>query len=302
MRLPPLNALRVFLSAAEHLSFTRAAAALHLTQGAVSRQVQSLEAFYGVPLFRRLSRGLALTPEGEALLLPVRHAFARLAEASEALLLRQSDLRIRCPPTSAMRWILPNLPEFQILYPEYTVHLITSTHEALDFQRGGYDVALQGLDGLEGLPDDLTAELISREQLVPVCAPSLLEKKPLRTPDDLRHHTLLHPWRSNDDYWLRWLQLAGARRVDHRQGLKFDTLEFALNAAGNGMGVTLAQLSMIHDDVARGRLVMPFDTVLETEWSYYLVYPSATAGQPKLKAFRDWLLTLLEQEGVRSRD
>ncbi|POZ63023.1 transcriptional regulator GcvA [Chromobacterium alticapitis] len=289
MKLPPLNALRVFVVAAEHLSFTRAAAALSLTQGAISRHVQTLEEYYGATLFTRQARGLALTAEGEALVKPAREAFQLLNEASEALRLRQSDLRVRMPPTPAMRWVLPNLADFQARHPEYTLHLLTQLIHNKPFNRAEYDLAVVGLSSPEAAPD-LRLECICREKLIPVCAPGLLAgKHPLHTPDDLKHHTLLHPWRDQNT-WKRWLKLAGVSSVNPESGVTFDALEYALHAAVAGMGVTLAQASMVTQDLDSGRLVIPFDTVLETEWAYYLVYPHELAELPKVRAFRDWLV------------
>ncbi|UTH75860.1 transcriptional regulator GcvA [Chromobacterium sp. IIBBL 290-4] len=289
MKLPPLNALRVFVVAAEHLSFTRAAAALSLTQGAISRHVQTLEECYGATLFTRQARGLALTAEGEALLKPAREAFQLLNEASEALRLRQSDLRVRMPPTPAMRWVLPNLADFQARHPEYTLHLLTQLIHNKPFNRAEYDLAVVGLSRAEAAPD-LRLECICREKLIPVCSPALLAgKHPLHTPQDLQHHTLLHPWRDQNT-WQRWLKLAGVTGVNAESGVTFDALEYALHAAVAGMGVTLAQASMVTQDLDSGRLVIPFDTVLETEWAYYLVYPHELAELPKVRAFRDWLV------------
>lgn len=288
-RLPPLNALRVFLVVAEQLSFTRAAGLLHLTQGAVSRQIQALEAFFGVPLFVRQSRTLALTARGHALLPPVREAFRILSEASRALTAGQSDLRVKVGPTLAMRWLLPNLPAFQLQHPDLTLHLITTMGMGGPFDRAEYDVAVEGVLG-PGREPGMHYEPLAREQLVPVCSPALLATgKPLRTPADLRHYTLLHPWRDHDS-WREWLTLAGAHQVRTDGGMYFDTLEFALHAAAGGMGVALAELSMIRDDVERGRLVMPFDLVLETDWRYYIVCPEEEAGLGKIRAFRDWVV------------
>ncbi|WP_374422736.1 transcriptional regulator GcvA [Chromobacterium sp.] len=299
MKLPPLNALRVFVVAAEHLSFTRAAAALSLTQGAVSRHVQTLEEYYGATLFTRQARGLSLTAEGEALIKPAREAFQLLNEASEALRLRQSDLRVRMPPTPAMRWVLPNLPDFQTRYPEYTLHLVTQLIHDKPFNRAEYDLAVVGMARAEVAPD-LRTECICREKLIPVCSPALLNgKHPLNTPGDLRHHTLLHPWRDQDT-WKRWLKLAGVNGVNPESGVTFDASEYALHAAVAGMGVTLAQVSMVTQDLDSGRLVMPFDTVLETEWSYYLVYPHELAELPKVKVFRDWLVAILAKSEASS--
>lgn len=300
MKLPPLNALRVFVAAAEHLSFTRAAVALHLTQGAVSRHVQTLEEFYGTSLFIRQARGLALTAEGEALVKPAHDAFQLLHEASEMLRLRQSGLRVRIPPTPAMRWVLPNLPDFQNRYPEYTLHLITQLIHDKPFNRAEYDLAIIGMPRPE-VYTDMRIECICREKLVPVCAPSLLVgPHPLRTPEDLQYHTLLHPWR-DQDVWDRWLKLAGVSNINPESGVTFDALEYALHAAAAGMGVTLAQVSMVNDDIQRGRLVIPFDTVLETEWAYYLMYSHDMAQQPKIRAFRDWLIATLERSEAISR-
>lgn len=300
MKLPPLNALRVFVAAAEHLSFTRAASALHLTQGAVSRHVQTLEEFYGTSLFIRQARGLALTAEGEALVKPAGQAFQLLHEASEMLRLRQSGLRVRIPPTPAMRWVLPNLPDFQTRYPEYTLHLITQLIHDKPFNRAEYDLAIIGMPRPE-VHADMRIECICREKLVPVCAPALLQgPHPLRTPEDLQHHTLLHPWR-DQDVWDRWLKLAGVSNINAESGVTFDALEYALHAAAAGMGVTLAQVSMVNDDIQRGRLVIPFDTVLETEWAYYLMYAHEMAQQPKIRAFRDWLIATLERSEAISR-
>ncbi|SUX29437.1 LysR substrate-binding domain-containing protein [Chromobacterium vaccinii] len=279
----------MFVVAAEHLSFTRAAAALSLTQGAISRHVQTLEEYYGATLFTRQARGLALTAEGEALVKPAREAFQLLNEASEALRLRQSDLRVRMPPTPAMRWVLPNLADFQARHPEYTLHLLTQLIHNKPFNRAEYDLAVVGLSSPEAAAD-LRLECICREKLIPVCSPSLLAgKHPLHVPDDLRHHTLLHPWRDQNT-WKRWLTLAGVSGVNPESGVTFDALEYALHAAVAGMGVTLAQASMVTQDLDSGRLVIPFDTVLETEWAYYLVYPHELAELPKVRAFRDWLV------------
>jgi LysR family glycine cleavage system transcriptional activator len=292
MRLPPLNALRVFLAAAEQLSFTRAAQQLHLTQGAVSRQIQTLEAHYATTLFLRRARGLALTQEGLALLPAVRKAFELLGEAGDALRASQGDIRLRVPPTPAMRWILPNLPDFQSRFPGYTLHLITHTQSAGPFDRAECDVAIEGLVQ-PGQEAGMVYDCINREQLVPVCSPALLAGGPaLDCPDDLRHFTLLHPWRGQDA-WREWLQMAGADRVDPEGGIRFDALEYALHAAGRGMGVSLAQVSMIGEDVARGRLVQPFDLVLETDWAYYLIYTEDSAALPKIQAFRSWLFDVL---------
>jgi LysR family glycine cleavage system transcriptional activator len=224
-----LNALRVFVAAAEHLSFTRAANALHLTQGAVSRHVQTLEEFYGTSLFIRQARGLALTAEGEALVKPARDAFQLLHEASEMLRLRQSGLRVRIPPTPAMRWVLPNLPDFQTRYPEYTLHLITQLIHDKPFNRAEYDLAIIGMPRPE-VYTDMRIECICRKSWCRYAHRPCWRAHPLRTPEDLQYHTLLHPWR-DQDVWDRWLKLAGVSNINPESGVTFDALEYALHAA-----------------------------------------------------------------------
>lgn len=286
-RLPPLNALRAFEAAARHLSFTRAAAELNVTQGAVSRHVKGLEDVLGVRLFERRQRGLELTREGAEFLPRLTDAFDRIAEAAAALGRDQRDLRIKVLPTFAVRWLIPRLARFQDQHPDIAVRLTTSWHE-VDFVREDFDA---GIVHSSYLRDDYERrERLTSERLVPVCSPLLpTPASPLDVPADLARHTLLHgsPRRVE---WRLWLQRNRVRGVDPDSGLIFDIDDAAWRAAASGIGVALADLPWVQEDLAAGRLVRLFDRPPMEAGAYYLVYPARAAERPKLLAFRSWLL------------
>ena len=286
-RLPPLNALRTFEAAARHLSFTKAAAELFVTQAAVSHQIKALEDHLGMPLFRRLNRALMLTDEGQALLPYVRDAFDRLAEGIRRLRQEQSSgvLTISVLPSLASTWLIPRLRDFQTRHPDIEVHM-TATERLVDFAREPVDAGIRyGLGRWHGLR---ALRLLSAE-IIPVCSPALLEgPHPLRSPDDLVHHQLLHVLNAPDD-WRMWLTATGVEGVDPDRGLKFDHAALAIQAALNGMGVAMGPGALVDRDLAAGRLVEPFDFELPSNSAYYFVVPESTAEQPKIRAFQEWL-------------
>jgi LysR family glycine cleavage system transcriptional activator len=283
-RLPPLNALQIFETVARHRSFTRAADHLCLTQGAVSRQIQTLEEYYGFPLFTRHAKGLVLTIEGEQLLPTVKDSFSRIEEISLRLTRQRTDLALKVP-TCLMRWILPKIMRFQAEYPEIQLQLTTTWQHDVDFQVEPFDAAI--IYGSSAGADVHSIALFD-EQLTPVCAPSLLEAKPLNSVADLARHTLLHPTRDHRD-WKMWLAHAHALEVDADLGQSFETLDLATNAATQGFGVAISDCSLVSEDVASKRLAMPFDIVLTTGARYYFVYPDSLAHQHKVNLFREWI-------------
>jgi LysR family glycine cleavage system transcriptional activator len=286
-RLPPLNALRTFEAAARHLSFTKAAAELFVTQAAVSHQIKTLEDHLGMALFRRLNRALMLTDEGQALLPFVRDAFDQLGEGVRKLRqgLSSGVLTLTVLPSIASTWLIPRLRAFQTRHPEIEVHM-TATDRVVDFAREPVDAGIRY--GLGHWPGLRVLRLLSAE-MMPVCSPQLLEgPKPLRTPDDLVHHRLLHVMNSPDE-WRMWLMAAGVQGVDPDRGLRFDHTALAIQAALSGMGVAIGPAPLVERDLAAGRLVEPFDFELPTESAYYFVAPEGTAEQPKIKAFGEWL-------------
>jgi LysR family glycine cleavage system transcriptional activator len=284
-RLPPLNALQIFEAVARHRSFTRAAQHLCLTQGAVSRQILLLEDYYRFPLFKRHTKGLTLTAEGEQLLPAVAESFTRIEEVSLRLTRQRTDLALKVP-TCVMRWMLPKIMQFQAEYPDLHVQITTTWQHDVDFQLEPFDAAIVYARApgaaMQALP-------LFDERLTPVCAPQLLQDKPLASAADLTRHTLLHPTRDHRD-WQAWLEhIDAARDVDARRGPTFDTLDLATNAALQGFGVAISDVELTGEDVAAQRLVRPFDAVLTTGARYYFVYPDSVAHQQKVELFRAWL-------------
>lgn len=285
-RLPPLNALRAFEAAARHLSFTKAAEELHVTQAAVSHQIKALEEWLGLPLFRRMNRALALTEAGQSYLPPVREAMDTLSQATDGLLRndRTGALTISTMPSFASKWLVPRLTRFQKRFPDLDVR-VQSTSQMVDFTRHDVDLAIRFGNG--DWPD-LRVERLLTEDIFPVGHPSLLcGDCPLTCPEDLRHHTLLH-----DDYrisWAVWCRAAGIEGLDVERGPRFDDSSFTLQAAINGHGIALARGALVADDIANGRLVRLFDVRLPGSVAYYVVAPPHYFSRPKVKAFRDWL-------------
>lgn len=286
--LPPLNGLRAFEAAARHLSFTRAAEELNVTQAAISHQIKALEERLGIRLFRRLNRALMLTDEGQRLYPVARDAFDRLAEAVESLRERYTmrSLTVSVLPSFAAKWLVPRLSRFQARHPDIDLR-ITATERTVDLVRDDVDVALRfGSGGWSGVRADLVLE----DQVTPVCSPALLSH--LRSPADLAHVTLLHenmlPLGEFPD-WANWLQAAGVHGVDVSRGLRFSHTHILLQAAIDGRGVALGQMALAADDLAEGRLVAPFELRLPVGYAYWVVYLPATAERPKIKAFRDWV-------------
>ncbi|MEM5386733.1 LysR substrate-binding domain-containing protein [Paraburkholderia phymatum] len=283
-RLPPLHALQVFEMVARHRSFTRAAEYLYLTQGAVSRQILALEDYYQFPLFIRGPKGLTLTAEGEMLLPTVRESLGRIEEVSLRLTRQRTDVALKVP-TCVMRWMLPRIMRFQLEHPDLQLQITTTWQHDVDFQAEPFDAAII-YGSSPGV--DVHAVPLFEEQITPVCAPELLGKTPLKCVDDLGQFTLLHPTRDHRD-WKLWLGHEGASGVDANLGPSFDTLDLATNAAMQGFGVAISDRTLVSEDVAARRLVMPFDIFVETGSRYYFAYPDCVACQPKMKILSEWI-------------
>lgn len=292
-RLPQLNALRAFEAAARHLSFTRAAAELNVTQAAISHQIKALEEELGIKLFRRLNRALALTSAGQAYLPPLRDAFAAIAAATARLRAREAagPLKVSMLPSFGSRWLMPRIWRFRERHPEIDV-LVSVSNAPVDFARDDMDMAIRY--GLGRYPE-LHVTPLMREQIYPVCSPRLLTIGPgLRTPDDLRHYTLLHDYAAgviDQHTWAYCLKQWNVERFDWERGPGFSDSSMSIQAAIEGHGVALGRESLCADDVAAGRLVRLFPELpLDTHTAYYIVCPPANTEQPKVRRFRDWLL------------
>src|SRR3989440_9185674 len=223
-RLPSLNGLRAFEAAARHLSFTQAASELNVTQTAISHQIKRLEEELGVRLFIRQNRSLALTQQAQEYLPGIRAAFNDLRLATDRLLRKDDDhvLTVSTLASLAAKWLLPRLTAFQEAHPGIDVRITTSTN-LVDFQRDNVDAAIRyGRGQWAGL----RADWLMADELFPVCSPALLQgDKPLRSPQDLAHHTLLHSSGGYDDDWRLWLTAAGLpANISKQPGLSFDLI------------------------------------------------------------------------------
>jgi LysR family glycine cleavage system transcriptional activator len=288
-RLPSLNGLRAFEAAARHLSFTQAASELNVTQTAISHQIRRLEEELGLRLFIRKNRALALTAQARDYLPGVRAAFNDLRLATDRLLRKDDDnvLTISTLASLAAKWLLPRLSAFQEAHGGIDVRITTSTG-LVDFKNGDVDAAIRyGRGHWPGL----RAEWLMADELFPVCSPSLVKSdKPLACPQDLAHQTLLHTSGGYDDDWRLWLTAAGLPAdISKPPGITFDLIFMTVQAAIDGIGVALGRTSYVQDDIAKGRLVVPFKIALPADAGFYLVSPEGAVEPPKLAAFRQWL-------------
>ncbi len=290
VRLPPLNALRAFEAAGRHLSFTRAAEELHVTQAAVSHQIKALETWLDAPLFKRLNRALILSEPGQQYLISVRRALETIADATEQFVAGggAEPLTISVMPSFGAKWLVLRLARFGRLHPDIDVRF-TADDRLIDFSREDVDIAIRFG---RGVWPGLRAVLLMRQDVFPVCSPRLVEggPNPLKSPRDLRHHRLLHERPASYD-WRTWLLAAGVDDVDPRRGPSFSHAHVVLQAAIDGQGVAMGATPLVDDDLAAGRLVKPFALTLSGEWGYYVVCPENRTDEAKIEAFRDWILS-----------
>ena len=297
-RLPSLNALKAFEAAARHESFTKAADELSVTQGAVSHQVKSLEDELGLRLFNRERQRLLITEAGKTYLEVVRDAFDRLAFGTNRLLQLQKSgvLTVSTSPNFAAKWLVHRLGRFIDGHPEIDLR-VSASPQHIDFAREDIDVAIRHGDGQW---PGLHVSRLCVEELFPVCSPKFLRGRgALRSPADLKHHTLLHVTDRRD--WTNWLEAAGAKDVDIARGPVFSERSMGIDAAVNGQGIALARSALAAWDLIAGRLVRPFTLGLKVPYAYWIVCPKSTADLPKISTFRDWLLSEAAEDARRLR-
>ena len=290
--MPPLNALKAFEAAARHLSISLAAEELRVTPAAISHQVRQLEDFIGLPVFERNGRGLALTDAGQAGLRDLRSGFASLEAAMDAIesLGETGVLNVSVAPSFAAKWLLPRLASFEARHPDIDVH-VSASMKLTDFANDGVDIAIRyGAGGYQ----DLVFEKLLTESLIPVCSPGFLARiQPLKTANDLAGIALLHDDSPDNDPscpdWEMWLRAAGATNVDASRGARFNQASLVIEAAILGRGIALTKSALAEGDLAAGRLVRHFATVLPVDFAYYFVAPKAKLNLPKVAFFRDWL-------------
>jgi len=294
-RLPPLNALKAFDAAARSESFTRAAEELHVTQGAVSHQVKALEATLGLKLFNRERQRLTLTDAGREYLGVVRDALDRIALGTERLVQRQTSgvLTVSTSPDFAAKWLVYRLGRFAESHPEIDLR-VSATAPRVDFAREDVDLAVRHGDGKWPA---LEAVRLCSEQLFPVCSPRLVSgPNGIKTAADLLKFPLLHlnDWTT----WERWFEAAGVSDpIAH--GPSVNQASMLIDLAVDGQGVALARTALAAWDLIHGRLVRPVDVSLRMANTYWIVCPKAAASQPKIAAFRKWLLAEAVEDARR---
>ncbi len=283
--LPPLHAVRAFVAAAKHESFTLAAAELHVTHGAISRQVKGLEAYLGVSLFERRTRQVVLTTQGQAFQAEAAAALAQIAAAAQALMARvpARAVRINVRPSFAVRWLIPRLPDFVAQHPGIEPQVVTSA-EPLGQAAEGFDIAIRR--GTQGWPAGLQVRPWLEDEALVVGAPALFEEQGACTPRALAAHVQLCSHSRQRD-WGDWLRIAGVPRLKPAGRLHFDHLHFVLQAAVDGLGVAMAPRSLLARDLAQRRLAAPLPQVqLPLERYYYVLAEGASA---EAQLFAQWL-------------
>jgi len=292
--LPPLDALVAFESAARHLSFTRAADEIALTQSAVSRQIQMLEQRLGVALFRRMHRAIALTDEGRTLQLAVVDALVRLDRATRDI--RQAE-RIKAVIVTttagfAGLWLIPRLSAFVAAHPGVDVR-ITTSYELVNLERDAVDVAIRYRPIDVALPAG--SMTLFGETVFPVCSPKLRASKvaPLREPADLARHILLSMEGDNSEQlldWNLWLHALGVADLKPAGMLRFSSYDQIIQAAIAGQGVALGRMPLLERQLAGRQLVAPFRKSLVSPRGYCVIVSTRSADRPEVRAFVDWLV------------
>jgi LysR family glycine cleavage system transcriptional activator len=290
-RLPPLNALKVFEAASRLLSAKRAAEELHVTPAAVSHQIKLLETHLGFSLFNRLNRQLFLTEMGQRYSHVLQEVFKKLADETEKLTQNiRSQLALSVEPAFAIYWLISRLKKFKKQHPDIELR-ISSNYEVVDLKKNNMDI---GIRWGNGKYPGLMSTLIFRNEVYPVCSPALWKKHPIKKPNDLKHHTLLHETASMmlADYpdWRTWTKKFNADKVNPESGLYFETGYLLIQAAIEGQGVALERAALVESAIKSGKLIKPFNSgIRESANGYYLVFPENRAADAKIQSFSRWL-------------
>ena len=295
--LPPLNALKAFDSVARHESVSHAANELCVTPGAITKQIQHLESFLGVPLFIRRHRQIILNEQGKIFQRAVSKVLLEIQTATNNIKgsAQNSTLKIRSYTTFSIRWLIPHAPKFLSANPEISLELTTSL-DPVDFARDNIDCAIRLGSG--DWPNATSTKLIDNV-IVPVCSPQYLKGKKMKTPKDLLACNLLHIKRRPND-WNLWFSGIGLSVDSIPQGMMCENSEIAYSAAKEGLGIAMAQYFLVRDDIELGKLVRP---VMQShdcgDNTYYLVMPSNTQQNIHSRKFKEWILS--EIEGSKDR-
>lgn len=296
MRLPPLNALRAFEAAARHSGYIEAAKELHVTRGAISRQVKILEEHLGVQLFHRTSRGVELTKAGRDLQPVLTQAFRTIAEGTMRVVNR-AELRVICPPALSIRWLMPRLPEFRASHPDIRLKLTTDFHGDYAFDGADYDIAISCQNRSGQRDAGICVQQLFPYVLTPVCAPAFLEKHKLERPTDLATVNLIDEAQATDD-WDDWSDHFDVAGLNLDEGDVYPNFDLAIKAAMMGTGVIMGDLFLCNEELEQGTLVAPFPEMLcDSSWGWYsALYRSAVLDSPEGAAFVGWLTEIAEKD------
>jgi len=283
-RLPPLNSIRAFEAAARHESFSRAAAELSVTHGAISKQVAILEDRLGLGLFRRNPGGVMLTDAGRAYQNEIAEALDRIAAATSRVSQQgfPDALDISAPPTFTIQWLVPRLSRFQIRYPLLETRLSTRRESVNVALRSADVVIRRGPETWKGVH----SRLVLQEAITPVCHPRLSAR--LRRVSDLRQQVWLHAEARPSD-WTAWLDIAKAPELSPKRLSRFDHSALALEAAADGMGIAMGPLSMIGGELHSGTLRTPFPQLVARTPGYYVICRRGRESDAKVRQFCEWL-------------
>lgn len=286
-RIPGLELLAAFETAARHQSFTRAAEELSLTQSAVCRQIAALEDYLGVRLFNRIKKRVTLSEAGQLYAKQVRESLKRIEHDTLSLMAHRGSggvVELAVIPTFATRWLIPRLVSFHEENPSITLDLTTRA-EPFMFTDTPFDAAIHFGDPI--WPGAIT-EYLFGEEIVPVCSPSLLKGRVQITPEELSRLPLLHQ-SARPDAWREWFEVAGLSHVNAMGGARYELFSMLVEAARAGLGVALVPRFFVVGEIASGQLLTPCPYVLHNQRSYYLVYPENKADSVPLAAFREWM-------------
>lgn len=292
-RLPPLNALRVFEVAARHMSFSKAAAEICVTNAAISHQIRLLESSLGVSLFKRNHNRLALTPAGENYVPRIRDALRAIEQATSAIRAPcETVLRIGSPPGFASKWLVPRMYRFFNLHPEIRLELTAQASP----DPNACDLCLD-----EQIMADraFTSEHLVTTDFIPVCSPALGSR--IHRIDDLKDCMLLHirsvHGQEHHSAWKEWLHEAGAHDFDASQGLVLSDEIMALQFAIDGQGIMLGKRILVDYDVTANRLCLPLDIQSSMRMAYYMVSANNAQDNPALSILKNWLISEMRAQG-----
>lgn len=301
--LPPLDLLVGFEAAARHLSFTRAAAELFLTQSAVSRQILTLEEFLGVALFERRHKALALTEPGAAYFRAVGPVLDQMREATRKLREARSGhlLTVTTTISFASMWLVPRLARFRKERPGVDVRVAAST-DVIDIEREGIDLAIRDCRPEAAPPGAIT---LMGDHVAPVSSPAYVKeskalKRPISKPADLARHVLLHMHDPNGRFpfisWPSWLEAHGLADLSPAGSLVFGQYDQVIHAAMHGQGVALGRMSLLQQDLREKRLVMPFGKSQRIERAFHAVFAKSAASRPEARQFVEWIQQEIQRE------